>query len=94
MINGDVKPNHDGLWIMDFYEAFPKDDYGVGAFIFYLAGTHDPFSFILDFECTNNVREYEALVLCLETNRKMGIKILTIVGYFELVINQVKIVSS
>jgi ribonuclease HI len=44
-------------------------------------------SLSLTFECTNNVVEYEALILGLERTRRMGIKLLKIFGDFDLRVN-------
>jgi ribonuclease HI len=50
-----------------------------------------PFSYRLQWnvDCTNNVCEYEALVLGLEATRKMKIKNLEVFGDAELIIKQV-----
>jgi ribonuclease HI len=48
------------------------------------------FSFRLEFDATNNVAEYEALLLGLEIAKDMGVKILNIKGDSDLVILQVK----
>lgn len=48
------------------------------------------FSYRLEFECTNNIAEYKALLLGLELARDMKIKILQIVGDSDLVVMQVK----
>ena len=42
--------------------------------------------FRLNFKCTNNMEEYEALVLCLQIMRKIGAKIFSIMGELELII--------
>jgi ribonuclease HI len=47
-------------------------------------------SYKLEFEATNNVVEYEALVLGLEAARKMKITKLAVFGDSELVVQQVK----
>jgi ribonuclease HI len=39
------------------------------------------------FECTNNMVEYEALVLGLKTLKEMGARRITVHGYSELIIN-------
>ena len=44
------------------------------------------FSFRLEFEASNNVVEYEALFLRIETAKDMGIKMLYIKGDSDLVI--------
>ena len=48
------------------------------------------FSFRLEFEATNNVVEYEELLLGLEIAKDMGIKMLNIRGDCDLIILQVK----
>jgi ribonuclease HI len=50
-----------------------------------------PFSYRLQWnvDCTNNVCEYEALVLGLEAARRMKIKNLEVFGDAELIIKQV-----
>lgn len=40
----------------------------------------------LQFEDTNNVAEYEALILGLEAAKKMGVKFIYAFGDFELVV--------
>jgi ribonuclease HI len=47
-------------------------------------------SFKLDFDCTNNVVEYEALILGLNTLKDLRAKRIVVHGDFELVINQFK----
>ena len=48
------------------------------------------FALRLEFEATNNVVEYEALLLGVEVSKDMGIKMLCIKGNSDLVILQVK----
>ena len=48
------------------------------------------FFFRLEFEATNNVAEYEELLLRLEIAKDMGIKMLNIRGDSDLIILQVK----
>jgi ribonuclease HI len=52
-----------------------------------------PFSYRLQWnvDCTNNVCEYEALVLGLEAARRMKIKNLEVFGDAELIIKQVNL---
>ena len=49
-----------------------------------------PLSFKLEYEATNNVAEYEALLLGLQTTRSMNIQSLKVLGDSELVVRQVK----
>lgn len=46
-----------------------------------------PYSFNLDFECTNNVSKYKALILGLETSKKIGVRELQIFGHPKLVVS-------
>jgi ribonuclease HI len=48
------------------------------------------YSFRLEFEATNNVVEYEALLLGLNIAKDLGIKILHIIGDSDLIVCQVK----
>ena len=44
----------------------------------------------LEFECTNNIAEYEALILGLQILKKLGAKRIAIHGDSELIIKQIK----
>jgi hypothetical protein len=62
-----------GIWKMFFDGAYSKE--GVGAGIVLISPTQKEIhlSYKLEFEATNNVVEYEALILGLEATRKMQI---------------------
>jgi ribonuclease HI len=47
-------------------------------------------SYKLNFQCTNNIVEYEALMLILKLLKKVGAKNIMVRGDFELVIKQIK----
>ena len=47
-------------------------------------------SYKLNFQCTNNIAEYEALLLGLQMLKKLGAKRISVHGDSELVIKQVK----
>lgn len=49
-----------------------------------------PFSFKLEFEATNNVAEYEALLLGLQAARNLNIERLTVFGDAELAVKKIK----
>ncbi|KAH9316884.1 hypothetical protein KI387_018653, partial [Taxus chinensis] len=57
---------------------------GAGIILIPLDGEPMPLSFKLDFECTNNVSEYEALVLGLMTSYALDIKSINIFGDSQL----------
>ena len=48
------------------------------------------FAYRLEFDASNNVAEYEALLLGLEIAKDMGIHVLSIKGDLDLIISQVK----
>ena len=64
---------------------------GVGAGVYIISPIRDfkAFSYKLTFECTNNVAEYEALLLGLPPLKDLGAKRVKVFGDSELVINQV-----
>ena len=65
--------------------------FGVGVDVYIISPIRDfkALSYKLTFECTNNVAEYEALLLGLNTLKEMGEKRVQVMGDSELVINQV-----
>ena len=66
--------------------------YGKGAGIVLISPTEKVhhYAFGLEFDATNNIAEYEALLIGLEIAKDMGIKILNIKGDSDLIILQVK----
>jgi ribonuclease HI len=75
---------------MDFDGVVRKEGARAGIWIRPLEGETKMFSYKLYFNCTNNVAEYEALVLGLIVLENMNVKKIYIYGDFELVIIQVK----
>jgi ribonuclease HI len=61
---------------------------GAGAGVFFVSPCQETISlsYKLEFETTNNVAEYEALVLGLRAAKEMGIKEVTVFGDAELII--------
>ena len=49
-----------------------------------------PFYFKLEFDSTNNVAEYEALISSLQVSKQMGVECISIFGDSELIIRQIK----
>ena len=49
-----------------------------------------PFSFKLEFEATNNVAEYEYLIIALQITKQMGVQSISVFGDLELIIKQIK----
>ena len=62
-IEADTKTDRGNLWTLFFDGACCKDGFGAGILLISLAGTTYKFSFTLSFPCTNNIAEYEALLL-------------------------------
>jgi ribonuclease HI len=89
-INKDVYSS--GVWKM-FFDGTSSCE-GAGARVIFVAPDDEfiiPFSYRLqwDIDYTNNVCEYEALVLGLEAARKLKIKNLEVYGDVELIIKQI-----
>jgi ribonuclease HI len=65
---------------------------GAGAGVFFVSPSQETISlsYKLEFETTNNVAEYEALVLGMKAAKEMGIKEIAIFGDAELIIQQVR----
>jgi ribonuclease HI len=80
----------DEIWTMYFDGA--QSQSRNGARIVFISPTQETlsFSYRLEFEATNNVVKYEALLLGLELANEMGIKFLEFFGDSELIIFQVK----
>ena len=73
---------------MSFDCASNAIGHGVGAVLVSPSGKHYPLTARLEFECTNNVAEYEACVLGLQAVVEKGIKKLKVYGDSSLVIYQ------
>ena len=83
----------DGMWKMFFDGASSCEGVGVGVLFVALGDEYYiPFSYRLkwDIDYTNNVCEYEALVLGLEAARKLKIKHLIVYGDVKLIVKQIK----
>ena len=87
-VMGDNKDNF--VWKMYFDGACSKEGYGAG--IVFISPTKEviPMSYKLEFDTTNNISEYEALLLVLKAARDMGIDKLSVFGDSELIIHQIK----
>ena len=49
-------------------------------------------AYILNFKCTNNMAEYEALILGLKLVRNLGAKRVSVMGDSELIVKQIDVV--
>jgi ribonuclease HI len=79
----------DGMWHMHFDGSCSNEGNGVGIIVYSLVGKIHNFSYRLEFVCTNNITEFEALLLGIENACNLGCGHLTVFGDFELVVNLV-----
>ena len=75
---------------MFFDGACYKDGSSVCILLISPIGTTNKFSFTLNFPCTNNIAEYEALLLELRLAYQYGMKCLQVIGNFELVVSKIR----
>jgi ribonuclease HI len=79
------------FWSMDFDGAVNKEGAGAGVWLHnHQKGYSENHSYKLNFHCTNNVAEYEALMLGLKLLKKVGAKQIMVRGDSELVVEQIK----
>jgi ribonuclease HI len=78
------------VWKMFFDGASSKE--GVGTGVIFVSPTQETISlsYKLEFETTNNMAEYEALVFGLREAKDMGIEELSVFGNAELIVHQIK----
>ena len=67
-----------------------KNGLGVGVMLISHSLEKFYFSYKIQFNCTNNIEKYEALIQALQLEQKRGIKSLKVIGDSELVVNQVR----
>ena len=78
------------LWNMKFDGSCAKNDSGVGIWLHNTENNHaEGHSYKLNFQCTNNIAEYEALLLGLHLLTKLGAKRIKVHGDSEFIIRQV-----
>ncbi|KAK5832543.1 hypothetical protein PVK06_016345 [Gossypium arboreum] len=77
-------------WKMNFDGASNAVGNGIGAVLLSPNGDHYPFTCKLDFDCTNNMAEYEACIMGLRAAIERGIRTLEVYGDSALVIYQLK----
>ena len=86
-IDIDVKEK---WWTMHFYGVVGREGSGAGVDIITpYCIKQNFFSYKFYFECTNNVAEYEALILGFKIMKELQAKRVHIYGYLELVMKQV-----
>ena len=75
---------------MSFDGSCSKNTSRVGIWVHNTKNNHaEGHSYKLNFQCTNNISEYEALLLGLQLLRKLGAKRITVHGDSKLIIKQV-----
>jgi ribonuclease HI len=89
LFNHETPPPITSVWKMFFDRASSSE--GVGAGVVFVSPCQETISlsYKLEFEATNNVGEYEALVLGLRAAKEMGIEEVAVFGDAELIIQQV-----
>ncbi|KAI3947020.1 hypothetical protein MKX01_034931, partial [Papaver californicum] len=63
---------------------------GAGIIFFSPRGDNTSYSFKLDYPCTNNVAEYESLLIGLTISNDMYIRHLEVIGDSRLLVNQME----
>lgn len=85
-----TKDEMSGIWSMYFDGSRDKNGSAAGVMLISPTLERYYFSFTLQFNCTNNVAEYESLIQGLLLAQKRGIQALSVYGDSELVVNQVR----
>jgi ribonuclease HI len=80
----------DKVWYMNFDGVFSRAGKGARIVLQAPNGKVSKFAYRLEFDATNNVAEYESLLLGLELCRDRGVKCLNIKGDSDLIIQQLK----
>jgi hypothetical protein len=78
------------VWKMFFDGASSREGVGVGVFLVSPVQEIISLSYKLEFEDTNNVAKYEALVLGLRDAKDMGIEEISVFGDAELIVHQIR----
>ena len=79
----------DGCWGLDFDGAHPSLRSSVGMILVSPNKETILFSYRLEFNCTNNVFDYEALILDVNLAIDMNIKSLHVIGVSDLIVSQI-----
>jgi ribonuclease HI len=90
ILNQEMPPPTTSIWKMFFDGA--SSSIGAGAGVVFISPCQETISlsYKMEFEITNNVAEYEALVLGMRAAKERGIKEIAIFGDVELIIQQVR----
>jgi ribonuclease HI len=90
ILNQEMPPPTTSIWKMFFDGA--SSSIGAGAGVVFISPCQETISlsYKMEFEITNNVVEYESLVLGMRAAKERGIKEIAIFGDVELIIQQVR----
>jgi ribonuclease HI len=89
-IQQSCEPDGNQIWSLYFDGSKSKEGAGAGCIIIDLAGNKTLLACRLEFECTNNIAEYEALLQGLRKALDMHIQNLVVFGDSEIVVRQVR----
>jgi ribonuclease HI len=89
-IQKSCEPDENQIWSLYFDGSKSKEGAGAGCIIIDPAGNKTLLTCRLEFECTNNVAEYEALLQGLRKALDMRIHNLSVFGDSEIVVRQVR----
>ena len=82
--------DHEILWHLELEGSVNRLGAGAGVWIYNLENNHsEGHAYRFNFKCTNNIAEYEALILGLKLVRNLGAKIVSVMGDSELIIKQI-----
>ena len=87
-IQHSCEPDENQVWSLYFDGSKSKEGAGVGCIIIDPVGNKTLLACRLEFECTNNVAEYEALLQGLRKALDMRIQNLMVFGDYEIVVRQ------
>ena len=77
---------NNGLWSLYFDGSKSKEGAGAGCLLIDLLGKRYFVACRLEFECTNNIAEYEALIQGLKKAIDLGAKALVVLGDSEIIV--------
>ncbi|XP_052484864.1 uncharacterized protein LOC128039960 [Gossypium raimondii] len=86
----EENPRMNHLWKLNFDRASNVVGNGIGAVLVSPSGYHYPVASKLDFDCINNMAEYEACIIGIRVAIEHKIKVLKVYGDSALVIYQLK----
>jgi ribonuclease HI len=89
-IQQSYEPDGNQIWSLYFDGSKSKERAGVGCIIIDPVGNKTLLACRLEFECTNNIAEYEALLQGIRKSLDMHIQNLIVFGDSEIVVRQVR----